>query len=62
MEGKVQVLEVKELPNGELEYEIDLTDEEREMIKKAKGWKRLTRKRVQSWFLETFENTEKKAR
>ena len=53
----MQVLEVKELPNGDFEYEIDLTDEEREMIKKAKGWKRLTSKRIQSWFLETLNNT-----
>ncbi|MBC8550135.1 MAG: hypothetical protein H8D23_10860 [Candidatus Brocadiales bacterium] len=53
----MQVLEVKELPNGDFEYEIDLTDEEREMIKKAKGWKRLTKARIQTWFLETLNNT-----
>ena len=50
----MQVLEVKKLPNGDFEYEIDLTKDEREMIKKAKGWKRLTRKRLQSWYEETL--------
>lgn len=53
----MKVLEVNELPDGSAEYVIDLTDEEREMIKTAKGWKRLTKKRIQSWFIETLENT-----
>ena len=53
----MKVLEVNELPSGDAEYTIDLTDEERKMIKQTKGWKRLTSKRIQSWFIETLENT-----
>ncbi len=53
----MKVLSVKELPDGSEEFELELTDEEREMIKKAKGWERLTNSRIQSWFIETLENT-----
>ncbi len=53
----MKVLSVNVLPDGSEEFELDLTDEEREIIKKAKGWKRLTNKRLQSWFIETLENT-----
>jgi len=53
----MEFLSVKTLPDGSEEFEIDLTDEEREMIKKSKGWSRLTRKRIQTWFIETLENT-----
>ena len=53
----MKVLNVTELPDGSAEYIIDLTDAERKMIRKAKGWKRLTSKRIQSWFLETLKNT-----
>jgi len=53
----MKVLNVTELPDGSAAYDIELTDEERKMIRKAKGWKRLTSKRIQSWFLETLKNT-----
>jgi len=51
----MEVLDVKTLPNGDEEWTIDLTKQEREMIKKEKGWKRLTMPRIQSWFVETLE-------
>jgi hypothetical protein len=53
----MEILEIKTLPNGDEELSIELTDEERELIKKAKGWKKLTNKRIQEWFLETLMNT-----
>lgn len=53
----MRVLEVRTLPNGDEEFDIELTDEERETIKKTKGWKRLTNKRIKEWFMETLSNT-----
>ncbi|MBC8400903.1 MAG: HEAT repeat domain-containing protein [Candidatus Marinimicrobia bacterium] len=53
----MRVIDVKTHPNGKQEFTIDLTKYERELIKKAKGWKRLTNKRLQSWYLETLANT-----
>ncbi len=53
----MKVLEEKFLPDGTVDYVIELSDEERIEIKAAKGWKRLTNKRVQQWFLESMENT-----
>ena len=41
--------------NEEIEFEI--TTEERDKIKKTMGWKRLTKKRLNKWFLETLNNT-----
>lgn len=53
----MEILEIKTLPNGDEELSIELTNEERELIKKAKGWKKLTNKRIQEWFLEALVNT-----
>lgn len=53
----MKILDVKTMPNGEEEFTIDLTKAEKEEIKKAYGWKRLTEKRIKQWFLETVKNT-----
>jgi len=55
----MRVLNVNTLENGDTEYEIELTDEERKTIKGQKGWKRLTQKRLNEWFLEGIRNTKR---
>jgi hypothetical protein len=53
----MKILNIKECPNGDFLFEIDLTKSEKEMIKQAYGWKRLTQKRLREWFIETLKNT-----
>ena len=47
---------LKDLPNGDAEFELELTGKERVMIKQFYGWKRLTHKRIQSFAIEALEN------
>jgi hypothetical protein len=54
----MKIIDIREVDADNVEVSFDLTDEERKMIKKTKGWKRLTQKRLTEWFLETLENTE----
>lgn len=53
----MKILSVKELPDGSAEYEVDLTEEEKEKIMKDKGWDELTPERLTEWLTETIENT-----
>ena len=51
----VKVLIVKARPDGGAEYTVDLTKQEKDEIKAEKGWKRLTKQRIQKWFIETVD-------
>ena len=53
----MKVLNIEKIDNGEEIIDLELTIEERNLIKKEKGWKRLTNKRLSVWFIETLENT-----
>lgn len=53
----MEVLKIKELPNGDTEVSLDLTDEERNNIKQQYGWKRLSDKRIKQWFLDILSET-----
>ena len=46
---------VTDLPNGDASVEIEMTDEERTMLREFYGWKRLSHKRIQGWFVEAVE-------
>ena len=51
----MKAIKVKTLPDDREEYGIELTKEERDMIKAKYGWQRLTSSRLQWWFKETLD-------
>ena len=53
----MEVLAITELSSGDHQVDLELTEDERQMIREEYGWKRLTNKRIQQWFLNTVQNT-----
>ena len=54
----MKINSVTDLPNGDASVEIEMTNEERTMLREFYGWKRLTHKRIQAT-REGFEKMEK---
>lgn len=47
---------ITDLPDGGANVEIEITDSERKTIRGFYGWKRLSHKRLQAFFIEGLEN------
>jgi hypothetical protein len=52
----MKILNSKTLENGDEEFEIELSEDEKKLIKEVNGWKKLTNARIQSWFNEMLVN------
>jgi hypothetical protein len=52
----MKILNSKTLENGDEEFEIELSEDEKKLIKEVNGWKKLTNARIQNWFNEMLVN------
>ena len=53
----MKILKVSPLKEGGELWKVSFSDEEKAMIRKDLGCKRLTKKRLREWFLSTLTNS-----